>query len=198
MVKLTEDERTSQMVHMFQSGQVLAEIGGAFGLTRSRVQQILAGQGLSRRDGGAAVNAENAARRRENRQVKKQRLAEKQSTRLFDQAHRVFGTPPDVMTSLCGEPVLHHGRLVWDSVLVSKYRGVRCQALMKFGSYLSFADWFAIWTDSGHFAPDSGPEPGWCLIQKEYEKPWGPDNAQAVRHGVWRSTGGLKNPRKAA
>ncbi|WP_198293642.1 hypothetical protein [Acidithiobacillus ferrooxidans] len=288
--KADMDVRAEKMAQMFKSGAAMARIGEAFGLTRSRVQQILAAQGLTRRDGGPMLaHAEKARQRAEKAALKVEHLAAlreaalddplvkqwrdhaaklrewatllplesardlcakaalraerlehravrraeelyakatrrpkaracrlqgcrrqgcrlqgpedallkkraQQEAKLRAWSEQVLGIPLEEARDLCqmpDSPGTRRGRpSVGDSIPCKKYVAGRTQAVMKYGAYLSFRDWWRVWQESGHFSAVTGPGAGWCLIKKDYALPWGADNAQIVPHGAWSKAGG--------
>lgn len=186
-----DKERARQVARMYKNGDTMHEIGQTFGgivlprVTRSRVQQILAKQGLARRDGGAGKRRPAAAA---------YRVAEKRremEARLQAWTLEVLGSPletirqagyPVPVINKRGTPSCRH-HPIYQKYLADRFQSRRrCSA---YGAYIGFLDWCTIWSDSGHFSRDTGPERGWCLVRKDAAQPWGPDNAQIVRQGAW-------------
>ena len=221
-------ERAGRIVEWFLAGLTMPQIGDRLGITRSRVQQIIAEVGVPSADGGLALRraerealrAERAARQAERKARRDELAAARQAVRearqgmpakgdalvhpfgftakqwanLQIRTERMFGATVETMCRICSDPVVTSKRAVWKSVLVEKY--IRARSRVVFaqhrGDYLSFPYWHAAWLSSGHLL-DGKPEQGWCLAQKDPDKPWTLENARVLRHGVWRSKGGLKN-----
>ena len=186
-----DQERAQRIAQMYKNGTSLHEIGQQFGglvlprVTRSRVQQIIANQGLSREDGGAQ-KSRPVARMRRRAEKRRDREARLQAWTL-----EVMGSPledirqagyPVPVINKRGTPSCRH-HPIYQKYMADRFQQRRrCSA---YGAYIGFLDWCAIWSDSGHFSRDTGPEHGWCLIRKDAAQPWGPDNAQIVRQGAW-------------
>ncbi len=207
MNKADMDVRAEKMAQMFKGGQAMARIGEAFGLTRSRVQQILAAQGLTWRDGGPglahaekeALRAEKAALRRAAREDALLKKHAREEAKLRAWSDRVLGVSLDEARDLCqtpDSPGLRRGHpSPGDSLPCKKYVVGWAKAVVKYGGYLNFRDWWQVWQDSGHFSAVTGPDAGWCLIKKEYTQPWSVANAQVVLHGAWSKAGGPRAPK---
>lgn len=116
--------RAEKMVSMFRQGVTMAKIGDQFGISRERVRQILAKQGLQATEGGVSVVAK--ARKNSNAQAREARYLTQ------------YGLPADVVKQLQKDRVTHAFN---SQRQAAKNRGVAWN--------LTFAQWFAVWQSSG-------------------------------------------------
>lgn len=117
-------ERELKMATMYRQGVTLAKIGAQFKLTRERVRQILAKQGVTASEGGAAktsaVNKADASAKREGRYMAQ------------------FGFPYAVVAQLRA-----------DGVLRAYAQHKRNSAARAIDFKLTFSQWFSVWQASG-------------------------------------------------
>lgn len=120
-------ERDLQMVDMHRQGLILEKIGQHFGVTRERVRQVLAKQGITREHGGqsVAVRAAAASHKRE-RAVARARTEQK------------WGMDFDLCRELRRNGTIRKWEMQRKSSLL---RGIEW--------HLTFAEWYAVWQASG-------------------------------------------------
>jgi hypothetical protein len=177
-------ERDADFAARYRSGQTLAEIGAFYGLTRERVRQCLAKQGLTAIDGGrslcAAIEAKSRARR-------KQQKIERRSRELFgvstSELLRIGGT--DRPTGRYNDhryPVL---RAYLDQRRNAARLGIEWA--------LSLSEWAAIWDQSGKWA-ERGRGNGYCLARRGNCGPFAAWNVRVCSNAVNASESYTRTP----
>lgn len=117
-------ERAEKMAGMYRQGLSLAKIGQHFKITRERVRQVLAKQGIKAKDGGAHVSA---------------LLKESRRTRDADaRAQLAFGVSHAELAQLRKDRVVEAFKR---QSYAASNRGIAWR--------LTFAEWFAVWQTSG-------------------------------------------------
>ena len=140
--------RNEQMAVYFKKGWTLERIGQKYGLTRERVRQLMKKQGLTRKDGGQAVQMEKA---RPAREAAAQRLKDKAKVNARKRIKRVYGCSYELWEELGGRE--RKGRLYKPGTPISSFRGTRNQAELRNVKWtLTLEDWWGIWQKSGKWS----------------------------------------------
>lgn len=132
-----DDSRTLEMEALYRSGQTLEQVGQKYGVTRERVRQLISARGVTRLDGGKAVE----------RFLRTHDIIAKEKAYLEDRDRRCY-EKKGMSLERWKEHVAQWGNgkgspFVVFTVQRSNYRPVW---------ELSFADWWALWEESGKWA----------------------------------------------
>lgn len=183
--RMPADLRAAAMERYFRQGESLERVGQRFGVTRERVRQILQERGVTRDQGGEALQA---LRREAERKKARQQRQQARHQLLSDWCREALGcTIEEAVRINGGKPVTNRLSSKAKGNAYNKYLGIRNQAHRKNPEkpYLSLSDWYQAWVRSGHWK--NGPTQGWCLIRVDPEGPWALNNVQVVRAGSWMS-----------
>lgn len=162
-VRAARSERAAIMATLYKDGKTLQEIGDAFGITRERVRQLISGIGVSALDGGQAVTAERARKRRESN--RNQRYLRKYGCSLEQY-----------------KEVAEYGlRLRLETG--SQYRDPRRAFCMQrrnahdrgIGWEFNFYQWWSVWKESGKWG-ERGRGTGYVMCRIGDEGPYAPGN----------------------
>lgn len=141
--------RARKMAALYKSGITLQEIGAAYGITRERVRQLLAGIGISRYEGGQSISAQQRRRAYQ--------------TRLEANCLKRHGCTRDQLKSI--------GRRAreafWSQRKNAERRGV--------GWELTLWQWWCIWQESGHWH-ERGRGHAYVMCRYGDEGPYAPGN----------------------
>lgn len=190
--------RCQRMCELFRSGMTLQQIGTAYGISRERVRQIVAREGVTRDEGGIA---RRAARRQQAR-------AAAAKARRDARSHAVFGCDFATLVSLndglTGYAKGSRARAYLDQKRNAAPRGIEWE--------MTFPEWRAIWDASGKWGERGRCGDGYVMARKQDFGPYAPWNvyittmaqnaadyqAELKRRGV-RCTDGYKRlPERAA
>lgn len=144
MAKPKQPERDAEIVRLFCLGRHTVELGALFGLSGSRVAQVIKDAGVSKWDGGRHVAATLRApllRAREDAR----RAASRRATRERE-CQRLLGC--DYETALR----LNRGKSLYrlDYELAGQFRAQRDRARQRgIGWELTFPEWIGVWEASG-------------------------------------------------
>lgn len=116
--------RTERMAAMYRQGLTLQKISEQFGVSRERVRQLIAAAGVTRVDGGQALQAS----------MKKARKAVRREAYYMQK----YGLPIEQVRALQSEGVTHAYTRQKQS---ARTRGIPF--------VLTFAEWFSVWQASG-------------------------------------------------
>ncbi|MBU2791838.1 hypothetical protein HAQ01_00070 [Acidithiobacillus thiooxidans] len=182
----TAEPREITMERLYRQGETLAQVGDKFGLTRERVRQILKERGVSKDQGGEALQA---ARRKEQKERTRQQRRQARQEYLAEWCLQALGCTIDEAVRINGgKPITRQRSCRPNGSAYDKYLGIRNQVLLKNRTaYLSLPDWHQAWVRSGHW--EDGPGHGWCLIKIDPQKPWELNNVHVVRAGSWIKRG---------
>lgn len=129
--------RAQRMCALYRGGMTLQEIGTAYGLTRERVRQILAREGLSRTDGGIAGKA---ARKVE---VKAAARLARDNAKTMLRFGCDFATLLRLNEGRRGYAKGTAARAYLQQKRSAEHRGIKWQ--------MSFPEWRAVWEKSGRW-----------------------------------------------
>ena len=143
----------------YRSGETLAQIGNAYGVTRERIRQLLSLRGLNGDCGGAKVRRDiRLARRRASLDAKY--LAK-------------YGMTRDEYLALRGDD--------WRQSPQLRYRYQERAAHQRgIGWEFNFASWWKIWSESGKWA-QRGRGYGYVMARFNDNGPYSPDNVKIIK-----------------
>ena len=126
----------AQMCDLYREGKTLREIGILFGVSRERIRQIISALGVTRKDGGQTIGANETRARKK---------AEKE--RLFRQRAKRLGMPHTELRKHLNQ----YGS--GSKSPLSKYRSHRQAARKRgIGWKFNFGSWWKMWSESGKWA----------------------------------------------
>lgn len=129
--------RAKQMAQSYVAGLTLKKIGEIHGVTRERVRQILARQGITGSDGGKALVAN---RKRKAREI---RIAADRDARC----QSVYGCSFAVIQAICGDDVS-----LTKNKITRAFTRQKVNAVMRGIEFaMTFAEWWSVWQQSGHW-----------------------------------------------
>jgi hypothetical protein len=156
------------MVAKYRAGSTLAQVGAEFGISRERVRQIIAANGVGRIDGGMAVRSLQAI---------PDKVAKKQLKKARQEAYwrATWGMSLDDYKAVVAE----HGSSSHPSSPLRKYIEHRNNAKKRRIAWnFTFVDWWRIWQESGKWE-QRGRGPGYHgYVMARYgdaDTPYSPD-----------------------
>lgn len=177
-VKAAKIERARQMIESYKAGLTLERIGVIHGITRERVRQVLAKNGLTASDGGLHVKAA----------INQKRLADARRSRMEARAQRVYGCTYDQLIAIA------QTRKVRSSKVVRAYVSQKINASKRgIGFEMTLPEWWAIWQASGKWA-QRGRGKGYCMARKGDEGPYAVGNVYICTIGQNFSDSYIKTP----
>lgn len=153
------------MAELYRSGETLAAIGAAHGLTRERVRQILAKGGIDRSCGGASIKSLLRVRDQESAKVRRNEKLERRALTKWGMTLAQYR-----------EHVALHGTTSNRRSPMARYISQRRNASKRGIAWeFTFADWWRIWQESGHWH-ERGRGTGYCMARYGDSGPYGPKN----------------------
>lgn len=151
-----------QIAALYRAGQTQQQIGDLYGVTRERVRQILAAQGIDGRAGGQTVRTLVA-------KVHRQRASQ---IRRDQKYQRHYGCDYATLLRLNeGKRGQSRGSLAW------RFHNQRQAAShRKIEWSLSFVEWMEIWLSSGKLAERGQGRGRYCMARKGDTGPYSADN----------------------
>lgn len=132
-------DRDAEMCRAYQAGEVLAVIGARFGVTRERVRQVVAREGIARQSGGVNVRA---ARRKEALAAARDDRFLRERGCTYAQWKFLLGIGRKAMAAGAG----------WNITPLGAYANQRHSAKRRGIEWnLTLWQWWTIWQESGHW-----------------------------------------------
>lgn len=128
--------RHAEMIRRYRDGETLQQIGDVYGITRQRIQQILAKHGITARNGGRLLRA--TCRAFDKHMANKSRVEQKISKR--------YGCDLQTLIEINGSEKREFGSPAW-AFYWQKTNAGRRGIEWK----LSLPEWWKIWKESGHW-----------------------------------------------
>jgi transposase len=147
----TSESRAQQMIDAYSAGLSLKKIGEIHGVTRERVRQIISARGITRLDGGIAINS--AARK----VARSARII----ARRDEQCIRVYGCIYSSLETLLGVGV----RLTSNKATKAYVQHRKNSAFRDIEFSLTFPQWWAVWQKSGKWE-ERGRGNGYVMARK--------------------------------
>lgn len=156
------------MASLFCAGKTLQEIGDLYGVTRERVRQIIAKQGVTAEQGGCAARSFIRA-------TTKHRALQKAKSLRIQSMEAYFGCAYDELLRLNGGETPYsnaskQSRPAWRYMQqrrTAKRRGIEW--------HLTFIDWWRIWDESGKWE-QRGRGQGYCMARYGDSGPYSIEN----------------------
>lgn len=176
--------RDAEWVLLYRDGKTLAEIGAQYGVTREYVRQQLAKLGLSRLDGGMAMRSLSKI----GDQLKRKEAAEAHRARRdFEK----WGMTTEAISAISPLPRGHTGHPF--RKFVEQRRNAKVRDI---GWELTFAQWWGIWQESGHWG-ERGRGQGYCMARWADDGPYSVENVYICTIGQNFSDSYITKPASA-
>lgn len=181
-------ERDEMIVNLYRSPMTLQEIGTVCGLTRERVRQILAKNGVKKEEGGDSVKVKQ---RHKNKSIQQNEI-NRAKKEIKDKKHKKWVIDHlDASVEELAAAGLPDSR---DHIVCRRYVAVRFARMYHYNEpFISYLDWVKVWEKSGHFNLVEGTEQGWCMVKKDKKLGWSFENAKIIRSGSWLTGRGKKS-----
>lgn len=147
------------LIARYTAGETLEQIGSSHGVTRERVRQLLAREGIRRTDGGKSVQGRATKARRA---VQLRANADARRLRVFGCDQETFArlNYGIVESTARGSP----SRGYLDQKRNANERGI--------GWEITFPEWVRVWEESGHLHERGRGANGYCMARKGDQGPY--------------------------
>lgn len=157
------NKRDRNMAALYRNGETLAAIGLKYGVSRERVRQILARQGMDRMDGGITIRVFKKTEDRAKMEEEKKSRKELRDFSTYGMSSEKISQISPIKRSDKDHPI----RKFESQRGNAKQRGIEWQ--------LSFAEWWEVWQESGRWA-ERGRGSGYVMARWADDGPYSVDN----------------------